>query len=75
MSVMSTNKSDFVIDLQNVFNLPNTCQDVNVKEEFCWGSGDQQLFEGEAVEFDMESFIKDEEERTKMDLEETDFKI
>uniref|UniRef100_A0AC35GQJ8 Uncharacterized protein n=1 Tax=Panagrolaimus sp. PS1159 TaxID=55785 RepID=A0AC35GQJ8_9BILA len=54
MSVMSTNKSDFVIDLQNVFNLPNTCQDVNVKEEFCWGAGDQQLFEGEAVEFDME---------------------
>uniref|UniRef100_A0A914PW43 ATP-dependent RNA helicase n=1 Tax=Panagrolaimus davidi TaxID=227884 RepID=A0A914PW43_9BILA len=75
MSVMSTNKSDFVIDLQTIFNVPNTCQDVNVKEEFCWGAGDQQLFEGEAVEFDMESFIKDEEERTKMDLEETDFKV
>uniref|UniRef100_A0A914YUH1 ATP-dependent RNA helicase n=1 Tax=Panagrolaimus superbus TaxID=310955 RepID=A0A914YUH1_9BILA len=75
MNGMATDKSDVIIDFQDIFNVPNTCQDVDAKEDFCWGVDDHQLFEDAAVEFDIETFIKEEEERRKLDLVESEFKV
>jgi ATP-dependent RNA helicase DDX51/DBP6 len=71
---MASENSDIIIDFQNIFKEPERVEDVKTEEPFCWAFG-HQLFEDEAVEFDIEAFLKEEEQRKTSETHDSDFKV